>query len=645
LYDKLIEHPEMVELFQRFPEEVSVDRLIAKIIELLPQLITDGFITGDSTLDLFDDFEEADYGSGRVSSMGFAYLEAVWEQIVIPLWEWAGQEPAYSKEEFIDAMYQELDYLQNTLPPAPDLNPNPTTDLDPWFQFKGRVRLKLLDPNNRFLPEFIYIILNFDLSKLEEDTLALHRLLLWYPEEELQLIVQLSSALESLQPIRIGDQIVPVPFKADFDKFLTGMISRQVNLAELAEQYFGVGGDTEEDNLLAKGFKWVFEQSDKFITQENIEALFRSPIPVEGGPVAPDISWAWENLIEPVIGEDTANEVLATLATAGYDISQLGTNFRQALETSPLDALKGMACGMVIGTPLGLLVDLIDLAVNSEYYIDEDGNLWITEKRAFGAWREELFGNQSDAFKSGLAIGEFGMGVSDLLVGTKGLGKKIPTQGAGFQSLTISRMSTTLAGVLAFKAETTVIISWSQARQLRLVAAGAGWRGSGLTSMYQAMTTRDSSSGEPPEGWTVERTHDEGNRRVVDKNGRKWNLPEGRSFEDIPETDPVGDALQAATDRVASQWKPEYLTPAELDRIRKAQGEGEFWLADLLKQEAKGRWVEQRVRQEFTELTWFSTGPDAIDPSTGLVYDILSGSMSNMDSKVTPIVKTTNRTK
>jgi hypothetical protein len=61
-------------------------------------------------------------------------------------------------------------------------------------------------------------------------------------------------------------------------------------------------------------------------------------------------------------------------------------------------------------------------------------------------------------------------------------------------------------------------------------------------------------------------------------------------------------------------------------------GRGEYWLAHLLEREARGRFVEERVRQRFKHLYDFSRnrGVDVIDPATGYRYEILSGTESNM---------------
>jgi len=43
----------------------------------------------------------------------------------------------------------------------------------------------------------------------------------------------------------------------------------------------------------------------------------------------------------------------------------------------------------------------------------------------------------------------------------------------------------------------------------------------------------------------------------------------------------------------------------------------------------RGQWIESQMRDLFKELRWSRTGVDAVDPSTGFRYEILSGTESN----------------
>ena len=50
--------------------------------------------------------------------------------------------------------------------------------------------------------------------------------------------------------------------------------------------------------------------------------------------------------------------------------------------------------------------------------------------------------------------------------------------------------------------------------------------------------------------------HRGGNRQVELSDGQRWHLPRGKSLEDIPAQDRVGDLLQEAVTRAAKEWGP-----------------------------------------------------------------------------------------
>ena len=125
--------------------------------------------------------------------------------------------------------------------------------------------------------------------------------------------------------------------------------------------------------------------------------------------------------------------------------------------------------------------------------------------------------------------------------------------------------------------------------------------------------------------------HREGNRQVVLNNGQRWHLPRGLSPQRIPKEDPVGNQLQEAVRQAAQAWGPGQLSRAEQRAIQRAIQRGEHWLARLLEREARGRFVELRVRQRVTRpLQWNHHGVDVVDPATGYQYEILSGTQSNL---------------
>jgi RHS repeat-associated protein len=129
---------------------------------------------------------------------------------------------------------------------------------------------------------------------------------------------------------------------------------------------------------------------------------------------------------------------------------------------------------------------------------------------------------------------------------------------------------------------------------------------------------------------TVKTHPSTGGNRQVEVNGQRWNLPKGVDPSKIPAVDKVGDQLQAAAKTAASQWNATKLTAAERQAIAQARAEGKYWLANLLEKQAKGRYVESQIRPQFPNLQWSRQGVDAIDPATGIEYDILSGTQWNM---------------
>jgi hypothetical protein len=126
--------------------------------------------------------------------------------------------------------------------------------------------------------------------------------------------------------------------------------------------------------------------------------------------------------------------------------------------------------------------------------------------------------------------------------------------------------------------------------------------------------------------------HRGSNLQIILPNGQRWHLPPGYSIHDIPARDEVGDRLQQAVTEAAQQWGPHRLSPNERQAIKEALEQREYWLAHLLEREARGRFVQRRVKSQFDHLYDFnlSNGIDVIDPATGTRYEILSGTASNL---------------
>lgn len=123
---------------------------------------------------------------------------------------------------------------------------------------------------------------------------------------------------------------------------------------------------------------------------------------------------------------------------------------------------------------------------------------------------------------------------------------------------------------------------------------------------------------------------------VVRSGDQTWHIPPGRSLDDVPATDPVGDRIQGFADDAAARWDPSInLTENEMAAIARAHDEGKHYLANILEQQARGRWVETEIRELMTEAGIANRRPgqglDFIDTETGLQYDFMSGTASNID--------------
>jgi hypothetical protein len=129
---------------------------------------------------------------------------------------------------------------------------------------------------------------------------------------------------------------------------------------------------------------------------------------------------------------------------------------------------------------------------------------------------------------------------------------------------------------------------------------------------------------------TVAIQHRGGNKQVVLSNGGRWHLPRGKSYRDIPAEDRVGDELQAAVKEEAAKWSEAALSGDERRAIKEMRDAGKEHWANLLERQARGRWVELRVKARFPHLSWNSRGVDITGPAgQSYHYEILSGTDSN----------------
>lgn len=145
----------------------------------------------------------------------------------------------------------------------------------------------------------------------------------------------------------------------------------------------------------------------------------------------------------------------------------------------------------------------------------------------------------------------------------------------------------------------------------------------------------DNLLGVQPRQVSVATRHAAGNSQVI-VDGQRWHLPAGKTADDIPRVDPVGDRLQALATDAASRWSPSRLSANERAAIAEARRTGEHWRANLLQAQAKGRWIEDQVRTaaaaENLPLQWSRVGLDATDLRNGTKYDVMSGTQSNLDT-------------
>jgi hypothetical protein len=129
--------------------------------------------------------------------------------------------------------------------------------------------------------------------------------------------------------------------------------------------------------------------------------------------------------------------------------------------------------------------------------------------------------------------------------------------------------------------------------------------------------------------------HAAGNQQIL-VDGQRWHVPAGMNASNVPRIDPVGNRLQELATDAASRWSPSRLSANERRAISDAHKAGEHWRANLLQQQAKGRWVETQVRNgsvaEGLPVQWSRQGLDVTDLRNGTKYDIMSGTKSNLDA-------------
>ncbi|WP_224244860.1 SitA5 family polymorphic toxin [Hyalangium gracile] len=181
--------------------------------------------------------------------------------------------------------------------------------------------------------------------------------------------------------------------------------------------------------------------------------------------------------------------------------------------------------------------------------------------------------------------------------------------------------------------------AWAEAQGLRLTAVGEVEAvGVAEERTFTLMVRRPGSTAAVAEearavraGVTTIIRHRGGNRQVFLDNGQRWHLRAGQSSREIPLKDPVGDRLVEAGRRIARDWGPDKFSREQSAAIDKARAQGRFLEAHLMERRFRGQWVERMLSREFTHLRWNGRGVDAVDPATGIRYEVLSGTHSNME--------------
>jgi hypothetical protein len=174
----------------------------------------------------------------------------------------------------------------------------------------------------------------------------------------------------------------------------------------------------------------------------------------------------------------------------------------------------------------------------------------------------------------------------------------------------------------------------AEAQGIRLAAAGeveavAAPAEGTFTLMVRTPGSRAATVAEARAGITTIIRHRGGSRQVL-FNQQRWHVPADKSFKDIPLKDPMGDELVAAARALRNRWGPSEMTQKEFGAIKAARAKGEYWKANLLESEARGRFVHAQLKLKFPRLKWQHTGVDAVDPKTGIQYEILTRTESNM---------------
>jgi hypothetical protein len=143
-----------------------------------------------------------------------------------------------------------------------------------------------------------------------------------------------------------------------------------------------------------------------------------------------------------------------------------------------------------------------------------------------------------------------------------------------------------------------VEVAADSSRALAVLTSPQSALAGAMLSQSSAAVTPGGHSG------TIEMRHRGGNAQVILGNGQRWHLPRGKWLDDIPAEDKLGDELQAAAERFAREWGPHELSIAERAAINRAHTAGNTRSVAHLEGLARGRWVHEKVKNQFRHLRW-----------------------------------------
>lgn len=241
----------------------------------------------------------------------------------------------------------------------------------------------------------------------------------WNPELEQGIIDDIQQNLESEgmpDALDINGHFLPLnPYKRVFYGYCDRLVERQRLLSDLrSEVESNLGSSTSNGGSGADIL--VFLESMLGISVDTLKDTAISTVTQTTIlPSALALSLILEDTVSAARNKiDTAKQLIAKALTVAYNITQLGTNFRQALNQDPVTAVRGAIAGILAGgSGLTLLVDIAAILTCAEEGLDDslcDASL---------NWRSSLGDDQGEAFEAGFRIGEFASGIGSLAASIK----------------------------------------------------------------------------------------------------------------------------------------------------------------------------------------------------------------------------------